>query len=64
MPIIPARTGLKSIRLLLRKTCQLIAKFRDKWNVFMTPTQIAVFDELVTNCNAAVDIIDGLFGEL
>lgn len=62
--MIPYRTGLKSIRLLLRKTCQLIAKFRDKWNTFLTPTQIAVFDELVTNCNSAVDIIDTIFGEL
>lgn len=58
MVTIPYRTGLKTIKTILHKVCQLVAKFRPLWLTFMTAPQVAVFDNLVVVCNDVVETID------
>lgn len=60
MPAITAKIGIKTLRVYLQKSCKIIAKFRSHYSQYMTPTQIAVFDNLVTVCEGVVDLITEL----
>lgn len=63
MAHLPYRTGLPTIKILLRNICRLINKFRELWTDFMTPEQLAKMDELYALCMTIVAIIDELFSE-
>lgn len=58
---IPYRTGLKSIRLLLRKVCALINSFREVMATFLTEDQLADIDALYELCMQITAWIDAIF---
>lgn len=60
-PTIPYRTGLKSIRLVLRKVCRLINDFREIMATFLTEDQLADIDALYELCMQITTWIDALF---
>lgn len=61
MAHIPRRTGLSTIRILLRKICSLINKFRHLFGGFMTTEQVDKFEQLYDLCMEIVEIIDTIF---
>lgn len=61
MAHIPHRTGLKSIKVVLKRVCVWVAKFRETWTDFMTEEQLTVMDNLVSTCHAVTDLIDSIF---
>lgn len=61
MSHIPYRTGLKTLKLVLRKVCNLINKYRELWQDFMTAPQLAAADALYETCMAFSEVIDAIF---
>lgn len=51
----PYRTGLPSLHALLKKVCQLIAKYRPVMITILTPEQIVKVDAVVTACEAFIN---------
>lgn len=51
----PVRTGLVSIHALLRKVCQLIAKYRPVMVEILTEDQLAKVDAVLVACEAFIN---------
>lgn len=51
----PYRTGLPSLHVLLKKVCQLIAKYRPVMVGILTPTQLEKVDAVLTACEAFIN---------
>lgn len=50
----PVRTGLTSLHALLRKACQLIAKYRPVMVEILTVDQLAKVDAVLVACEAFI----------
>jgi hypothetical protein len=50
----PVRTGLVSLHALLRKACQLIAKYRPVMVEILTPEQLNKVDAVLVACEAFI----------
>lgn len=55
---IPARTGIPSILALLKKVCRLLQIFRPVVAGFLTAPQLAVWDSLLSACQAFENAIE------
>lgn len=56
-----ARLGFKTIRVLLRKVCELIVKYGPRWTGYLTTEQQEKFDTLMAVCEEVVAIIDAIY---
>lgn len=50
----PVRTGLTSLHALLRKACQLIAKYRPVMVEILSPSQLEKVDAVLVACEAFI----------
>lgn len=50
----PVRTGLVTLHVLLRKACQIIAKYRPVMVEILEPSQLAKVDAVLAACEAFI----------
>ena len=48
---IPVRTGIATVRKMLRALCSMIVRFLPLWNVILSPSQLATVQPLLDACD-------------
>lgn len=61
-PPFNARLGFKTVRVLLRKVCELLVKYGDRMRPYLSTEQQEKFDTLMAICQDVVEIIDLIYG--